>query len=225
MMKAAEKFDLVEIVQDLTEGKLLKGSVLVNKSGQKVTVKDGSLFWLTDAGYISTPVAITLETLKDEWALEYPKLTKQVTFSEAVDQLYLGERVLFVVDHGREYEMDSLDMLEAVLEDQEFLRRMYESEIYILEVQDIPDIAAESLADDITETFGRKLSESDVYRIHHLRHFVGATVESIATEYLVTMRMVYYILDGTYWNNVYKEFHSEFAEAEAQGSLLNLFGK
>lgn len=57
---------------------------------------------------------------------------------------------------------------------------------------------------------GKKLTEGDAYNIHHLYHFVKIPVAEIAKEYHISERMVYYILDGGHWADVFKKFHKDY---------------
>ncbi|WP_335556823.1 hypothetical protein [Neobacillus vireti] len=56
----------------------------------------------------------------------------------------------------------------------------------------------------------RKLNEGSVYNIHHQYHFAKRPVAEIAEEKGVSQRMIYYILEGKRWADVYEIFHKDY---------------
>lgn len=97
-------------------------------------------------------------------------------------------------------------------------QELTEEDIRYIEQELIPAILAELgmmpeavEVEPMPETSkGKKLTEADAYNIHHKYHFVKQSVTDIADEYDITPRMVYYILDGTHWFNVYEAFHTDY---------------
>lgn len=55
-----------------------------------------------------------------------------------------------------------------------------------------------------------QLDSKDAYDILHKNHVMNASVKDLAEEYNVSERMIYYVLDGTHWNDAYTEFHKRY---------------
>lgn len=212
---------LGEVVNGIASGDLAENTVLANSSGTKAVVSNGSLLWLTSAGYVSTPVSISNDTITEVWVVEKATVTKEVSFTEGVDLVAKGKTVTFVSSDDGFFEVSRLRDLEELITKDSTLDALYYGSAFYEEETVISSINADNgsvrinagtinVGDvDITNV-GKKLEGSDVHRIHHLKHFLGKTAESIALEYGISTRMVYYILDGTYWNDIYHVFHETF---------------
>lgn len=74
---------------------------------------------------------------------------------------------------------------------------------------DIVDVLEVASAPADPNKLGAKISAEDAFNILLGKRFFGRTVASLADEYGITTRMVYYILDGTYWSDVYDYFEDQ----------------
>lgn len=200
---------LGEVVSGISSGELAEGTVFNNSLGTKAVVSGGSLLWVLENGYVSTPVSITNDTVTDVWALVSNVDLVEVTFTEALDLVAEGTKVTLETVDLERFEVNDLVDLDQIIGGVVDLEVLYYGKAFY----EIPKrITAGTInAEKATAiSVGKKLERADAHRIHHLKHFVGKTAESIALEFGVSTRMVYYILDGTYWNDVYKEFQADF---------------
>lgn len=58
--------------------------------------------------------------------------------------------------------------------------------------------------------YGKKLTESDAHDILIKYHFKQRHVTGLAEDYKVSVRMIYYIIDGVHWRDVYDSFHEKY---------------
>ena len=72
------------------------------------------------------------------------------------------------------------------------------------EIANIFEVASAQSADP--DRYSVKISAEDAFNILVSKHYFGQPVTSLANQYGITTRMVYYILDGTHWSDVYDYF-------------------
>lgn len=209
----AQTYTLTEIIAGIRSNAFINGDVLENSLGEKATIQDNSFLWLTGTGYVSTPVAITADTVTDVWRKVGAKFDKEITFAESIEFLAKGEQVQYRVNEetidSATYTIENLGELDSLI-DREYIKDLYNGKTFVSS-----KTADETAVEKTTDSVGRKINEVDVRRIHELSH-AGFTAATLAERFNITVRMVYYILDGTYWNNVYKEFNRSLITGSAQ---------
>lgn len=200
-------YNLADIILGIIQGKVKDGDIFESNSGFRIIYKDGVLCWLTSGGYIGSAVVINDETVNEVFNKVAYRRKRFIEFAEALELIAKGKGVTFIVEDSREYVVDSLDALDEIICDKEYLGDLYNATIF---VEDETELVETDEADGLDEDSVRKLTKADVYNIHHLYHFVGWAVPYIAKQYNISERMVYYILKGERWQDVYKLFHDDF---------------
>lgn len=205
----------VELVESIFSEEVENGDVFVATDGTEIVYKDGALRYLTSGGVITSTVAVTDDNLNSLWYRKEAKPElKKVTFLEAVR--YLAEErkeVSIVVHYDKEHNSNGSYTVSNLYEFEELLKYEYlydlyfNSEYYLTEAFEVEQ---EVEPEKSRESIGRKITAQDAYKILHQRHFLQRSVASLAEEYGITTRMVYYVLDGTYWKEVYDMFHEDF---------------
>lgn len=225
-----DQFKLHELVIGVMVGDVSEGDEFITSSGFKAVYKDGALTWVTQAGYVGAKVAITKESLAETFTKVNGQEIEKISFVDALP--LIAEGVSVTIDMGHEqYTVNSLGELEDVIEFKEFLADLYKTPCYITLAN--PAVAKpvpfEMTADDLqyvekelvpailkeleavtADKAGKKLSAGDAYAILHQYHFVKRSATSIADAYQVSPRMIYYIIDGTYWTEIHDTFHKEY---------------
>lgn len=192
-----------DIVEAINQGGIKEGTVFNGENGEQIVYTDKALRYLTSSGFVSTIVSVTDENVTQGWTVkESSKKSEPKTLLEALPHIANGERVAIVVHYnavktaGQEYEVSSLVQLEAVL-NKEYLSDLYKhADFYVLSED-------KEAGDSGRESVGRKITATEAFQIHVDRKHFHKPVAVIADEYGITTRMVYYILDGTYWADVW----------------------
>lgn len=222
-------YKLGEIADGMVKGGYGNDTSFVNTLGERIVVKDGALRWLTKNGYVSNIVGVTLDTVTDTWKRE-KDTGKELTFAEALELIDKGNKVHFETPAGEKYWVRDMAQLEDLLTLFITIGHLYSSKFYSDEGNTVVDAVNtedtgitleldEVKVDGLLDAFnigkdrekGAKLTEKNVYAIHFRRTFMKDSVASLAEAFGVTERMVYYILDGTYWGDVHKQFHKDYS--------------
>lgn len=208
-----QTYTLTEIIAGIRSNAFINGDVMENSLGEKATIQDNSFLWLTGTGYVSTPVAITADTVTDVWRKVGAKFDKEITFAESIEYVATGEEVKYHVNAGTNN--SSVYIIDNLMELDDLISSVYVKDLYNGKTFVSSKTAGETTVEKTADSVGRKVTEEDVRRIHELSH-AGFTAATLAERFNITVRMVYYILDGTYWNNVYKEFNRSLITGSAQ---------
>jgi hypothetical protein len=219
---------LVDIIVAIAHELVKDGDIFETSSGHRVIYRDGVLCWLTSGGYIGSAVTITDENIKETFNKVTNIKEKKISFTEALPMIAEGKEVKIVVG-GRDYIIDSFIDLDDIIEEKEFFEDVYKADCFVqveekneqskssnLTLPIVLDMA--QLDEALVEVgkvfsnvgYSKKLTGADAYNIHHLYHFVKKPVKEIAEEYGVSERMIYYVLDGTHWQEVHEQFHKDY---------------
>lgn len=212
------KFTLHETVIGILVGDIKEGDKFTTSSGFNAVFKDGKLSWVSQNGYVLSPVSVSTENLKEDFFLQGSSRV-EISFADALDFLAMGDKVIVDVEgKGREYEVTSLSGLDEVIE-KEYFADLYHSQWYVEATDEEMKVVAEVMKEvelpftdleEDTVSVGKKITEAEAYNIHHLYHFAKFSVAQIADKYGISTRMVYYILDGQRWEEAYNEFHIDY---------------
>lgn len=213
--------DFAELVtMTLINDEVENETVFVNKTGDRIVYIDGALRHLLRNGIVSSPVTLTNDIVSAEWHTIDAYTTVKITMGEALERLSKREpvRVIVNLNISRTIEndlgtIDSLTQLnEMIAEGIVSLYELYHQAKFCFEKkEEQPRVQKDTYSVDTTtpkKHSGRKLTEGEAEAILYDRHYNKKSVKDIAEKYGVTERMVYYVLDGTYWFNVWKEFHA-----------------
>lgn len=239
---------LVDLAEGIFTGKYAEGDIFETGNGERASISQGALRWVTSGDYLASPVGITEETLTSGWRKARKLVEKRITFVEALESLANGQSVTLTPDgYTSKYEVSSFMDVERLLEDDAYLEHLYRGHaVVMVEPEDenkqtettaesVSRVADEGLvgfvsllaeigsgdkpAEDTKETeissTGHKLDSLDALDILMQRHFAKDSVSVIAERYGITDRMVYYIIDGTYWTDVHATFHKDFPHVSA----------
>lgn len=221
-----ETMRLTVIADKLAKGQLADGTAFINTAGEKVIVKDGALHWLTKNGYVSNIVGITIDNYTDVWKITSMQAQKELTFAEALAFIDKGKEVRFETQAGEEFEVSGMVELDRALSLFVTIGHLYSGKAYDTEGQRVAEVKTVNEVkedgpnvDGLLKAFGlrehkhatgAKLTDKDVYAIHYRRYYMKDSVAKLAEIFGVTERMVYYIIDGTFWKGVYKQFHNDY---------------
>lgn len=214
-----ENFKFHEVVIAINVGDIAEGDVLLTASGAKAVLKEGVLTWVTTGGYASTPVAVSIENMNELFLLEKNEDKVEYIFSDAVHFLADGLQMTMVVDN-REYPVSSYDDLDSIIETQEYFSDVVTAKFIALQsdlekvypsVSTEPVIAQDAVAGilaDIEELSksGKKLTAEDAHEILFGFNCLSIPVTTLAEDFEVSPRMIYYILDGTHWAEVHEKY-------------------
>lgn len=224
-----EQFKFHELVIGIIVGDVNEGDTFKTLSGSRVIFKDGMLSWVTQGGYLSTPVAITEETIEETFFLE--DKVKELSFFEAMQYIAEGDEVTVVVE-GRPYYLSSLDDMDTLIEENEYFQDVYKAKFTTkVEKSNIPtqddsiiintgdgtlgavtkfNNKVDSILSGTSDSYSKKLTRNDAWSILHSYHFSKVPVVKLAQQYGVSDRMIYYVIDGTHWTDVHEEFHADY---------------
>lgn len=188
--------ELYEVIMGIALGNIKDGDV-VKTDTDTLKYIDGTLVYVTEKGYISEPVVINEETMAKEYVVDEDK--EDFLFHEAIRVVNDGQAVL--APFYSELPIKDLNDLADFVE-------WAHSCNYSLDT--INFVKAEDV-EEPKEKRGQKITEEQAKDIYVQRH-MGVPVSSLANEYGITERMVYYILDGTYWSNVHQTMVKDMAK-------------
>lgn len=196
-------FMFPDIVESLFIGELKDGTTFLSGNGT-ITVHDNALYHLTESGYRGTVVGVTPEMFSVTWIQVVPCTEREVTFSEAVKELADGTPITLRTEHD-EYTFTKADNLREYIEtlSNEELVEIVNAKCTVLEELD----TGTSVTSPRTQ--GARITDEDAYDILVANKHHGNSVQELSDEYGISVRMVYYILDGTCWNHVYKRYLAE----------------
>ncbi|MGG4390504.1 hypothetical protein ABEU97_20440 [Priestia megaterium] len=204
---------ITALIKGVLIGEVQNGDTFETGSGHKVVYRNGVLSWVTSGGYIGSAVTLTEENMLET----FTKVTdeKEVSFLEALPLIAEGTEVRLELE-SREYVVKDLEELDALIE-KEYMWEIYNNaECYVkdkVEPKEIKGIAIHNGGYiEIKPTVTKKLDSKDAYDILYKYTIMNASVKDLAEEYDVSDRMIYYILDGTHWHDVHKQFHERYGE-------------
>lgn len=184
--------DLGKLLEEVKSGELPEGSVLTNEqTGERVVLKEGSLKFLTQGEYVSQEVPLTRGMILAQWSVEKPK-HKLIEMVEAIEKVADGVPIL--VDG------------QTVRSIPELLQELVINQALSLSTANGMTYAVNKghLA---PSKYARKTTTTDVWGILMDRNLQDMPVEQIADKYGISVRSVYYILDGTHHVDVYNRFN------------------
>ncbi|WP_407708510.1 hypothetical protein ACIU4M_00665 [Bacillus altitudinis] len=191
---------IVDIIKGISSGQVKDGDTFSNESGFKMIWKSGVLRWVVGGGYAGAPVSVTDEHIHSKFTLIERSNLVEVGFDAAMYILSKEKDIELRLAH-RTYQMKSLYDFEDVIVSKENLADVYENGKFYKEEGDMQPPAQKVKHNE-------KLTHEDAFSIHHKYHVNKRSALSIAEEYGISDRMVYYILDGTHWLSAYQAFHT-----------------
>jgi len=120
-------FNLLDILTGINEKVVVDGDMFETDSGSHAVYKDGALVWLTSGGYVSSIISVTDENMSEVFNFMTKGNDVKISFAEAIDFLAKGINVK-IGDYGN---INTLDDLEDVLINHEYLRDMYEMACFV----------------------------------------------------------------------------------------------
>lgn len=185
--------NLGEVLIAIVNKGIGEGDVLTNLStGERVIVKEGSLHFLTFNDYVSNEVPLVHGMVTAQWELE-KKSFNEVTLAEALEAVVRGTTV-YLDDRTK------VDSVADLLEEAE----------HIIDVSDskLENLVFRVKADDAEPNkHARKTTKTEAWAILMDYNFELMSAKNIADKYGVSLRTVYYILDGTFYAEVYERFN------------------
>lgn len=206
------KFTFHELVIGIIVGDVKDGAEFETSSGLKAIYKYGSLTWVTQSGYIGSPVVVNIESINETFTLKTKVVDKELSFTEAMQYLAEGDTVFATIE-GRGYQLHDLEDVDSLIENKEYFGDVYKARYTVPveeTVEDLPFSDEPEEAEPSKTRQGIKITSSEAWDILHQYNFAKKSVNQIADTYGISPRMVYYILDGTHWAVVYEDFHTEF---------------
>jgi hypothetical protein len=124
------KFLFHEVIIGIMVGDVKEGDTFTTSSGFNAVYKDGTLSWVTQGGYVGSPVAITEENISEDFYLEQKAtLEKKLSFAEAMQYVAEGDEVRAVIE-GREYILTNLESVDSLIEDCEYFGDFYNADFF-----------------------------------------------------------------------------------------------
>lgn len=196
------------VLTDIANNLLIEGDILSNlDTGERAIVKDRGLYFLTFNNYISNEVPIVSGMVDAQWELEQQSI-EAISLSEAIHLLARRVPVTTLSDDRGYYTLRTVDeFLDAVKADIDVLDNDF------FTTGEKPKEEPER--DDVTK-YHKRTSETEAWGMLMDRYLFHKPVKEIATKYAVSVRNVYYILDGTYYPKVYQRFSRMLEEGELQ---------
>ncbi|MCM3639679.1 hypothetical protein M4D68_00770 [Priestia aryabhattai] len=214
-------YTLIDIVVGIHSGSIVEGDTFKTDSGHRVIFRNGVLAWVTSGGYIGTAVTVTEENIAES----FEKISEEqiVSFPEAMELLAQCKQIRVELD-SRDYVLNDLEELDALVE-KEYIWELYRNGVYYVvgeqaETEPVKTLGLTINGKGFLELSGDgtvkiqntkgQLDSKDAYDILHKYHVMNASVKDLAEEYDVSERMIYYVLDGTHWNDAHTEFHKRY---------------
>lgn len=195
------KMSLGDVLNAMNDGTIADGDIIRNLgTDERVIIDNGDLKYLTFNDYISNAVPLVNGMIDAWWAME-ERAHVVVTPDKAVEVLSHGKSVR--IGSGSDvYPVETTSQLFDVLD--------------ILGLKDVEYTALRSdlehikqlkeLEEDEQKSRGRT-SESEAWAMLMDRYLFDFPVKDIAGKFGTSLRNAYYILDGTYYPEVYKRFN------------------
>ena len=195
------KMSLGDVLNAMNDGTIVDGDIIRNLgTDERVIIDNGDLKYLTFNDYISNAVPLVDGMINTWWIME-ERAHVIVTPDKAVEVLSHGKSVrigsgsdVYPVDSTREL-FDVLGMLGLKVVEYTALRSDLE---HIKQLKE--------LEEDEQKSRGRT-SESEAWAMLMDRYLFDFPVKDIAGKFGTSLRNAYYILDGTYYPEVYKRFN------------------
>lgn len=200
-------FSLGQLVLAIESGELIDGDKLTNAdTGEQVVVKDKGLYFVTFNGYISNEVPLVASMVNSDWELEDRTYSLQkVDLAQALEAL-LDNVAVYNYDNKTMEVMENLDdFITVMLEyagDCELLEDFLRGDFYLKEPLKKPS------------KFSRKTSETEAWGMLMDKHLFGKSAQEIADKYDISVRNVYYVLDGTHYPKVKERFMTMLEKGE-----------
>ncbi|MFG3611461.1 hypothetical protein [Rummeliibacillus stabekisii] len=186
------EISFTELLQSYNSGEILEDQIITDvKTGDRMTFNNGSLRYVTESEYITSTVALERTLLESRFVVESREL-EELTFSEALEFLRDNKSILI-----RFKGIENLSEITDISRLEGFQLGNLLQYQYFIETE------------KRHESKG-KLSSRDAYTILNEYYRNERPVAELAAAYGVTKRMIYYILDGTYWADVNKQFKNDF---------------
>lgn len=196
--------NLGQVLEDIETGLIIDGDVLTNlDTNERVVLKDGNLHFLTMGGYVSNEVPLVRGMIQARWSVEEREF-EEVSIAEAFEHVVNGNKIFIKTPIDSNTVENVSDLLQEVLDPS--LVKLVESGEASLYVS-IDDVASSKYA--------RKTTETEAWAILMDRTFFDFTAEELSEKYGISLRNVYYILDGTH----YKDVHDRFNQLVETGEL------
>lgn len=204
-----EELTFDEVVKHIQDGKVREGEVLRWDSG-KMTLKEGILYHVTESNVVTTPVIITEEVLFGTFS-KVPNVKTEYTLIEALEKLDAGDTIFSELIEIENEVLVSFEF-NTLHEFRDTIAHKQASLILPLLKAKWGVLSGNHVGKDTLDGHkGLKLTSNDAYDILVSYHHFNVTAKELGNIYGVSERMVYYIIDGTYWGHVLKRYQREVA--------------
>lgn len=205
-----EKFTLNELLISISKGEVEEGDIFETTSG-KVIYHSKQLCWLSEKGYVLSPLQITEETID----LTYMRLqdVEEIDFFQALKEIEEGNVVTirFEFFEGTVvYNIEEISALDELIKDYCFSVIYKSGRFFISKSPKKTNVWSDDVAAQVTNY--KKLTFEDAYNINILYHLTdGVTALDISSQYGISDRMVYYVANGTYWAEAHEQFKKDYS--------------
>lgn len=195
------KMSLGDVLNAMNDGTIADGDIIRNLgTDERVIIDNGDIKYLTFNDYISNAVPLVDGMINAWWIME-----------ERAHVVIAPDKAVEVLSHGKSIEISSGSDLYLVNTSSELFT--------ILEQIGLKDVEYKVLRSDINEINSLKkmeedeqksrgrTSESEAWAMLMDRYLFDFPVKDIAGKFGTSLRNAYYILDGTYYPEVYKRFN------------------
>lgn len=190
-MSKEEYSDLGSLLEEVQTGTISNGTILTNEdTGERVVIQEGSFHFLTKGDYVSHEVPLTRGMILAKWSIEKPDY-QLIDIVEAIDKVSKGATVM----------LNGIDVSTT----RELLQ-----ELTIHQAVSLSKLNGLTYAVDAEQVspnkFARKTTETDAWAILMDANLMDYPAERISDKYGISVRSVYYILDGTHYTSVHTRF-------------------
>lgn len=211
-----ENSSLGNILTMIADGSLRNGTIITNKdTGERVIINEGSLHFLTINNYISNEVPLVRGMIDATWEIQADPY-ENVHLYEVFDYLVKGVEVIVQeprVKPDPEADSDWRD-LGTVSTVEDFLLLFSGFEYF---VDDLSSLSYLIKQKDMDKPKGsRKTTETDAWAILMDRYIHMFPVKEIAGKFDISLRNAYYIVDGTYYPDVFERFNRLLEKGELE---------
>lgn len=207
------EFAFHEVVIGINVGDVEEGTEFKTSSGFHALYKNGVLRWVTNGGYVGSPVTVSKENIAEVFTVLEPEAYEKISFTDAMQYLAEGDTVSLLLE-GREYDVSNFTELDDLISNHEFFADVYKATFTVpveKKAVELPFSEDEKEPEPVPDVHSKKLTHVEAYSILHAYYISKVPVIQLAFDYEVSTRMIYYILDGTNWGNVHKQFKRDLS--------------
>ena len=195
------KMRLGDVLNAMNDGTIADGDIIRNLgTDERVIIDNGDLKYLTFNDYISNVVPLVSGMIDSRWVVE-ERAHVAVPPDKAVEVLSYGKSIEISSGSGL-YLINTVSELFSILE--QIGQKDVEYKVLRSDLDHTNQL--NEMAEDEQKSRGRT-SESEAWAMLMDRYLFDFPVKDIAGKFGTSLRNAYYILDGTYYPEVYKRFN------------------